>query len=82
MLPPALSSEQDAKLRGPLGKEATMGTVAVGKVADLVVLDADPLADIANTTKIRAVIARGRLLDREALDKMLKAAEVPGAVKK
>jgi imidazolonepropionase-like amidohydrolase len=58
-----------------LGKEATMGTVDVGKAADLVLLDADPLADIANTTKIRAVIVRGRLLDREALDRMLKAAE-------
>jgi imidazolonepropionase-like amidohydrolase len=57
------------------GKEATMGTVDVGKTADLVLLDADPLADIANTKKIRAVISRGRLLDREALDRMLKAAE-------
>jgi hypothetical protein len=58
-----------------LGKEATMGTVEAGKTADLVLLDADPLADIANTKKIRAVISRGRLLDREALDRMLKAAE-------
>jgi imidazolonepropionase-like amidohydrolase len=58
-----------------LGKEATIGTVDVGKTADLVLLDADPLADIANTKKIRAVIVRGRLLDREELDRMLKAAE-------
>jgi imidazolonepropionase-like amidohydrolase len=58
-----------------LGKEATMGTVEAGKTADLVLLDADPLADIANTKKIRAVIVRGRLLDREELDRMLKAAE-------
>jgi imidazolonepropionase-like amidohydrolase len=59
-----------------LGKEAMLGTVEVGKAADLVLLDADPMADITNTTKIRAVIVRGRLLDRDALDAMLKAAEV------
>jgi imidazolonepropionase-like amidohydrolase len=62
-----------------LGREATLGTVEPGKVADLVLLDADPLADIASTTKIRAVISRGRLLDRPALDGMLKAAEYPAS---
>ncbi len=60
-----------------LGREATLGSVEPGKEADLVLLDADPLADIANTTRIRAVIYRGRLLDRPALDAMLKAAEYP-----
>jgi imidazolonepropionase-like amidohydrolase len=59
------------------GKDATMGNVEAGKAADMVLLDADPLLNIANTTKIRAVIVRGGLLDREALDRMLKAAEVP-----
>jgi imidazolonepropionase-like amidohydrolase len=43
------------------------GTVEVGKLADLVVLDADPLVDIRNTRKIHAVISRGRFLDRSAL---------------
>jgi imidazolonepropionase-like amidohydrolase len=52
-----------------------LGTVAPGKLADLVLLDADPLADIRNTTKIRAVVADGRLLDRAALDALLAAAE-------
>lgn len=52
----------------------SMGTVAVGKVADLVLLDANPLADIRNTTRIRAVVANGRLLDRAALDAMLDGA--------
>jgi imidazolonepropionase-like amidohydrolase len=47
------------------------GSVARGKLADLVLLDADPLADIRNTTKIRAVVANGRMLMREALDSML-----------
>jgi hypothetical protein len=59
-----------------LGREATSGTVAAGKSADLVLLDADPSIDIANTTRIRAVVARGRLLDRAELDRMLAEAEV------
>jgi len=47
------------------GKLAEWGTVEVGKSADLVLLDADPLKDIRNTRKIRAVMLRGRLLDFE-----------------
>ncbi|MGH8236747.1 MAG: amidohydrolase family protein [Steroidobacteraceae bacterium] len=53
------------------GLEAEVGRVAVGYAADLVLLDANPLADIRNTRKINAVILRGRLLDRAALDGML-----------
>lgn len=49
----------------------SLGTVAVGKRADLVLLDADPLADIANTKTIRAVIADGRVFDRARLDFLL-----------
>jgi hypothetical protein len=49
----------------------SLGTVAPGKLADLVLLDADPLADITNTTTIRAVVANGRYFDRAALDKVL-----------
>jgi imidazolonepropionase-like amidohydrolase len=52
--------------------------VAVGKVADLLLLDADPLDDIRNTRRIRAVALNGRLLDREALDRLLSAAEADG----
>src|SRR5437868_175310 len=47
-----------------LGLESKLGTVAEGKLADLVVLDADPRADIANTRKISAVVTRGALYDR------------------
>ena len=43
--------------------------------ADLVLLDADPIKDIANTTRINAVIVRGRLLPRAVLDRMLRRAE-------
>jgi len=63
----------------------SMGAIAPGKLADLVLLDADPLADIHNTTKIRAVFANGRYLDRAALDAMLadveRAANAPPAAR-
>jgi len=58
-----------------LGLEQSMGTVQPGRLASLVLLDADPLKDIHNTTKIFAVIIRGKLLSRSDLDAMLKAAE-------
>ncbi len=42
-----------------------------GKVADFVFLDANPLVDIYNTRRIRAVVANGRFFDRDVLDQML-----------
>ena len=53
----------------------SLGTIAANKVADLVLLDADPLADIKNTTRINAVVANGKLYDRAALDALLASAE-------
>jgi imidazolonepropionase-like amidohydrolase len=53
----------------------SLGTVERGKVADLVLLDADPLADIMNTRRIRAVIANGRLIDDTRRRELLAAAE-------
>jgi imidazolonepropionase-like amidohydrolase len=47
------------------------GSVAVGKRADLVLLEADPLADIANTRRITAVVVRGRLLLKTDIDRMI-----------
>jgi imidazolonepropionase-like amidohydrolase len=58
-----------------LGKEKDLGTIETGKLADLVLLDANPLDDISNTRKIRAVIVDGRYLNREALDAMLASAQ-------
>jgi imidazolonepropionase-like amidohydrolase len=54
-----------------LGKLQTQGTIEEGKFADLLLLDANPLADIHNTQKIGAVILRGKLLDRGFLDELL-----------
>jgi imidazolonepropionase-like amidohydrolase len=48
------------------GIEATHGTIAVGKVADLVLLDADPLQAITNTRKIAAVMHDGEWMPRDA----------------
>jgi hypothetical protein len=46
-----------------------------GKLADLVLLDANPLEDIRNTQKIRAVVADGRLYRRADLDRLLAEVE-------
>jgi len=54
-----------------LGLADSLGSVEVGKLADLVLLDADPLADIRNTQRIRAVVADGRLYRRADLDRLL-----------
>jgi len=45
-----------------MGRGATHGLVAPGRVADLVLLEGNPLVDIANTTRIRMVIRRGEVL--------------------
>ncbi len=52
-----------------------MGTIDVGKRADLVLLDADPLADIANTRRIDTVIVDGRVFDRAARERLLSEIE-------
>jgi imidazolonepropionase-like amidohydrolase len=56
------------------GKLDSLGTVQAGKLADLVLLDADPLADIRNIGQIHAVIARGELFDRTGRSALLAAA--------
>jgi cytosine/adenosine deaminase-related metal-dependent hydrolase len=63
-----------------VGRSGDLGTIEKGKVADLALLDANPLADITNTQKIAAVVANGRLFRREELDKLLAqvAKDAPG----
>lgn len=51
-----------------LGLADSHGTVQPGKVADLLVLDADPLADIRNTTRIRMTVACGRVVRPSGTD--------------
>jgi imidazolonepropionase-like amidohydrolase len=55
-----------------LGLQNQLGTVQEGKLANLVLLDGDPLEDIRNTRKIAAVILNGRLFSRAELDEMLR----------
>jgi imidazolonepropionase-like amidohydrolase len=78
---PPLAALQTATLNPAryFGIEQTAGSVARGQRADLVLLDANPLSDIANTRRIRAVIVAGRPIDRSALDKTLQEARAAAA---
>jgi imidazolonepropionase-like amidohydrolase len=56
-----------------LGREKTQGTIEVGKRADLVLLEADPLIDIGAVRRIAAVLVRGRLLTKSDIDRIVSA---------
>jgi imidazolonepropionase-like amidohydrolase len=58
----------------------SLGTVEKGKIADLVLLEANPLDDIHNTKKIAAVVRNGKLFSQAELQKLL--AEVETAASK
>jgi hypothetical protein len=72
---PAVAALQSATINAArsLGLQKVHGTVDAGKRADLVLLNANPLDDIANVSRIDAVVINGRLLDRAQLDTMLAA---------
>jgi imidazolonepropionase-like amidohydrolase len=53
-----------------IGMENELGSLEVGKIADLMILDANPLEDIQNTSKIHAVLKGGVLYDDETLDQI------------
>ena len=54
-----------------LRRDREIGTIAAGRRADLILLDANPLADIAHVSRISAVVLRGRLFDRTALTRLI-----------
>ena len=71
-----LSNEQAlmAATRAPCAwLKSDGGTVAVGQRADLVLLDADPLADIANSRRINAIVVGGRHVGKAELDRRMAA---------
>ena len=53
-----------------LGYEESLGSLTVGKLADMLVLDKNPLEDIYNTESIRYTMVNGRLYDAETLDEI------------
>ena len=61
-------------------KLESLGTIEKGKLADLVLLDANPLEDIRNTRHINAVVVNGRYFSKESLQQIL--AEVEAAAQK
>jgi hypothetical protein len=66
-----------------LGRERDLGTVETGHAADLVLLSANPVENIANTRKVWAVIRNGGYYDRAALDGLLaRAKDAAAAVTK
>lgn len=64
-----------------LGKLDQYGVVEKGRIADLVLLDANPLEDIRNTRRIDSVIVGGKYYSRDDLDKMLSDVEEAAAKK-
>ena len=67
---PALEAIRIATLNAAifLGKERDMGSIEAGKLADMVLLDADPIENISNAQRISRVIKGGVIVDRAGLD--------------
>ncbi|MGH8496441.1 MAG: amidohydrolase family protein [Gammaproteobacteria bacterium] len=60
------------------GEADTFGTIAEGREADLVLLEANPLDDIANSSRIAGVMLKGRWLSREEIDAKLETLSLDG----
>jgi imidazolonepropionase-like amidohydrolase len=65
-----------------MGRSSDIGTIRPGVLADLVMLDADPLDNIENTRRIRAVVLAGRYFARADLDRLLDQAAAAAAASK
>ena len=74
---PPLAALQAATINAStvVRKSKDFGTIELGKVANMVLLDANPLIDIENTQRIRSVVLEGRFLGRDRLDALLRRAE-------
>jgi imidazolonepropionase-like amidohydrolase len=70
-----LHALQASVINGPrfLGHGDRYGALAAGKAADILILDRNPLSDIAATRSIGGVVLKGQYFDRQALDEMLKS---------
>jgi len=70
-LPPVAALRAATSTPAAVFPKLETGSVAPGRRADLVLLDANPLIDIHNARRIRAVVLAGRYFDRRALDRLL-----------
>ena len=70
MAPLAVLHAATAGSAETIGRLDDLGTLELGKLADLVILDRDPVADIRNTQGIAAVMRGGRLYDGQTLDEL------------
>ncbi len=71
MSPMAALQSATGKAAKFMGKQDSLGTIEVGKIADLVLLDADPLQQIENTRRIHAVIVGGKLISSSQRQEMM-----------
>jgi len=70
-MPPAEAIERATRIPAEfMGIADSVGTIQAGKIADLVLLDANPLSDIRNTTRIAAVISGGTVYDRAGIERI------------
>jgi imidazolonepropionase-like amidohydrolase len=66
-----LDALRTATINPYLNKERELGSIEETKIADLVLLDANPLSDIHSIWQIHAVVLNGRLFEREQLEAMV-----------